>query len=52
MVCRLEEFAAPPVVVVAAEAVYIVIDDLHAEPEVLAVQAVGDQRYLYLALNL
>lgn len=39
-------------VVVAVDAVDIAADDLHAEPDVLSVQIVGDQRDLYLALNL
>lgn len=49
---RLQESAAPPVVVVAVEAVDIVANDLHTEPDILAGQIVGDQQHLYLALNL
>jgi len=39
------------VFIVAVEAVDIVSDERHAEPDVLAVQVIGDRRYLYLNLN-
>ncbi len=51
-VFRPEGSAAPSVVVVAIEAVDIVTDDRCTEPDVLAVQVVGNQPYLQLALKL